>query len=84
MPNRDECEAAIRTINRDMEYSDQAQFSSGRCDIHYSTDGRGPEPVRGATIEDTANTILRECQNLQGNYGTGNCDSCHVTISYRG
>ncbi|KAI0598376.1 hypothetical protein F4775DRAFT_555242 [Biscogniauxia sp. FL1348] len=45
MPNRDECEAAIRTINRDMQYSDQAQFSSGRCNIIYSTDRRGEQPV---------------------------------------
>ncbi|KAI1636034.1 hypothetical protein F4809DRAFT_611096 [Biscogniauxia mediterranea] len=84
MPNRNDCEAAIRTINRDMQYSDQAQFSSGHCNIRYSTDGKGAQPVRGTTIADTANTILSQCRDLQGNYGTGNCDSCHVTISYRG
>ncbi|TFK54725.1 hypothetical protein OE88DRAFT_1642070 [Heliocybe sulcata] len=79
-----DCQTGLALINRDTTYTDQAQFSSGHCYIIYATNGAGPQPVSGQLIYDTANTILNNCGNHCGSYGTNNnCPSCHVTLNYR-
>ncbi|KAL5373722.1 hypothetical protein PMIN06_010863 [Paraphaeosphaeria minitans] len=82
-----DCYNGLNRVDRGAQYSDQTQFSSGHCYIIYATNGAGAQPVSGQTIVDTATSILTDCGGIvhlsEGSYGTGNCESCHVTVNYR-
>ncbi|OSC99402.1 hypothetical protein PYCCODRAFT_1427235 [Trametes coccinea BRFM310] len=80
-----DCARAVSSVNPSASYSDQAQFSVGHCYMIYATNGEESDPVLGSVIVDTARSILSDCENVCGSYGTNNvgCSSCHVTLNYR-
>lgn len=73
----------MRVIDITWDYKDQDEFSPGTCMIKYRTDGHGPQKVSGQVIRDTAARIMDKCEGGHGSMGTGNCETCHVTMNYR-
>ncbi|KAK1146857.1 hypothetical protein N8T08_002175 [Aspergillus melleus] len=81
--NTKDCDKALNSINKDLTYKDQSQFSVGNCYVIYATNGSGDKRVSGQKIHDTVKTIIDTCSDHKGSFGTGNCDACHVTVNYQ-
>ncbi|KAL4875870.1 hypothetical protein BJY04DRAFT_223615 [Aspergillus karnatakaensis] len=82
-PSLSDCQVALRNIDVNRTYRDQAQFSFGNCYMIYATNGSGDQTVSGQTLQNTAKSIMDTCANHKGSFGTENCHACHVTITYR-
>ncbi|KAH9851374.1 hypothetical protein C2E23DRAFT_237367 [Lenzites betulinus] len=84
---RKDCQKAIASVNPGGTYTDQTQFSVGHCYMIYAAgSGKGAQPISGQRIIDTATLIMNQCVDTCGSFGTGNagCDTCHITLNYRG
>ncbi|KAJ5799063.1 uncharacterized protein N7518_001131 [Penicillium psychrosexuale] len=77
------CINAKNAIDTSATYTDGTEFSKGNCYVKYATNGSGDQPISGQDIVNTMTTIMDSCDLRIGSFGTGNCDSCHVTINYR-
>lgn len=78
-----DCKRNMATIKPEILYTGGHQWSDQHCMIQYRTGHAGDHPLLGKVIYDTINAILDKCKEHHGSFGTGNCDTCGVTVNYR-
>lgn len=82
-PDNADCIEGIRAINVTSDYEPSDEFSVRSCMIQYRTDGRDSQKISGQIIRNVAKRIMEGCLCGRGSLGTGNCETCHVTMNFR-